>query len=186
MPGSDLPEVLRHLPVCPRRGLPIPYSTARAPDGTGRFGGNDVLTKVLCGVERLCGICGRRLDGEVVFLGPAHRDVRLDRVVFTDAAVHEACAEASLIVCPHIAGQRVPRRPGLGMAEPAGFDRSKPKVGWLILVTASYRMVRQPARSGGTVIAFKPGELIRIRRFCYDGGVLRETPVGAVSDDGRR
>lgn len=184
MKGHDQnwPQRVRHLPVCPKRGLPIPYSTARNADGTGRYEANDVARKIQCGRERLCGLCGLPLGWWLVFLGE-DRGVPQAKTVFSDAPLHEACAqvsvglcaEAPVGLCPYISRPRVPRRGGANTAAPARFDGGAPKTGWVMLVTRSYRMVSQPARGGGTVVAFRPGRAVRIRRFFYDaGGVLQE------------
>jgi hypothetical protein len=169
------PEAWADLDVCPKRGLPIPYSTARAPDGTGRFSVNDVARKVRCGRERRCGVCALPLGWWVVFFTEQH-GVELRCPVFTDAPLHEACAEASLEgACPYIYRPRVPRRPEPGAAAPWCFGPGQPKAGWLMHVTHSYEMVPQPAAGGGTVWAFRPGPAKRTRRFAYGAdGVLRE------------
>lgn len=168
----DWPAAVAGLPVCPKRQLPIPYSTARWPDGTGRFAVNDVARKLRCGRERLCGICGTALGWWVVFLAEDHGPML--QTTFTDAPVHEECAEASLQLCPYIAKPRVPRRLDPEAAHPEGWTPDKDKAGWLMWVTRTYRMVPQPAAGGGTVWGFRPAPAVRIRRFAYQDGTLRE------------
>lgn len=163
-----LPAFLRHLPICPRRLLPIPYTTARHPDGAGRFSANDVARKLECGRLRRCGICARPMGSEVVFLAQDH-GLLTEATVFTDAPVHEDCAAASLGLCPYIARPRVPRRPDPGRTAHEGFDLAAPKEAWLMLVTASYEITAQPAQGGRVVWAFRPGEPLRLRRFGYTG-----------------
>jgi hypothetical protein len=158
-PGGT--AAIRTLPVCPVRGLPIPVSSGRNPDGSGRFGENDTLAKLTCGATRRCGICGRELGEEVTFLG-IESGARLTPPAFGDPGMHELCAEASLQLCPFIARARVPGRHG-----------QRPKDGWLMWITSSYELV--PGR-GTSLISFLPGPAVRIRRFTYDGsGRLRET-----------
>lgn len=153
MRADQWPPQIQQLPRCPVRGLPVPHSSGFDEDGTGQFGINDPMLKLICGMGRLCGICGRPLgDGEIVFLvadrGP------LASPVFTDPASHEDCAEASLQLCPAIA------RPGT-------------EDGWQMWVTGSFAMV--PGRNA--LLAFRPGPAARIRRFGYDGrGRLAELP----------
>lgn len=175
--SDSWPAALAGLPVCPKRRLPIPYSTAREPDGTGRFEVNDTRRKIECGRGRLCGVCGKPLGWWVVFLAEDH-GTQLRRIVFTDAPLDQDCAEASLAVCPYIARPRVPRRDTDDAAAPTCFDPGAPKRGWLMLVTHSYEMVRQPGRGGGLVIGFRPGSAVRIRRFGYgtDGTLTEVTP----------
>jgi hypothetical protein len=180
------PEDWRQLPVCARRQLPIPVTTARHPDGTGRFNANDVAAKLACAARRLCGVCSQplgpssdgnpympRKDAEPLFLtadGPP-----LKTPVFTDAPIHDRCAVASLDACPHIARPRVPRRPDPHAAVPAALT-ARPKDGWLMWYTATWEIVEQPAAGGGTVWGFRPGPATRIRRFTYrEDGQLAET-----------
>jgi hypothetical protein len=168
------PEAFQELDVCPQRQMPIPYSTARWPDGRGRFSVNDVARKLECGQRRLCGICGRSLGWWVAFLAQDH-GVLTSRTLFTDAPVHEECAEASLTLCPYIREPRVPRRPHSGAIVPCGHDPAQPKTGWLMYITRAYEIVPQPARGGRQAWAFLPGPAKRVRRFAYGGdGVLRE------------
>ena len=158
--ADQWPAALAGLPVCPRRGLPVPFSSGRDEDGTGRFGRNDPLAKLLCGIGRRCGVCGGPLgDGEIVFL-VLNRGVPLRQPVFPDPANHEPCAEAAMALCPYIARPKVPGRDG------------DPKPGWLIWVTRSYELV--PGRNAAA--DFLPGPPVRIRRFRYaPDGVLTET-----------
>lgn len=158
--AGPLPETVAGLPVCPKRHLPIPFATEREADGIGRFGANDPLAKLLCGIGRRCGVCGGRLgDGEIVFLA-VDRGHLGRRPVFTDPAMHEPCAEASMALCPFIARART-----------AGRASAGPKPGWVMLVTRSYELV--PGRHA--LADFLPGPAVHIRRFGYDAdGVLRE------------
>ena len=169
------PAAWADLPECPKRHLPVPYSTARHPDGTGRFAVNDVARKVECGRDRLCGVCGRSIGWWVVFLAEDYGTQMIRRQVFTDAPLHETCAEASLEACPFIRRPRVPRHGEPAAAAPWCFDPDKAKPGWLMHVTHAYELVRQPARGGGVVWAFLPGPAVRIRRFTYAAGELQET-----------
>jgi hypothetical protein len=149
--GRPVPAALARLPVCPVRHLPIPYSSGRDESGAGRFGVNDCLAKMACGVLHLCGICGEPLAGDLVFL-TADPGVPLHQPVFPDPPNHEACADAALQWCPRIA------RPG-------------PR-GWLMWITGSYDLV--PGRKA--LLDFRPGPAARIRRFAYDqDGRLAET-----------
>lgn len=180
------PEAWRQLPVCPRRQLPIPATTARHPDGTGRFSANDTAAKLACGTRRLCGVCALPLgpSSEGKPYEPASADEPLfltadgpplKNPVFTDAPIHDRCAVASLDACPHIARPRVPRRPDPHVAVPAALT-ARPKDGWLMWYTPGWELTGQPASGGGTVWGFRPGPATRIRRFTYqDGGQLAET-----------
>jgi hypothetical protein len=162
-PGWD--TVLDSLPVCPARGLPIPFSSGRDPHGAGLFGVNDPDAKLACAARRLCGVCGREIarlgavaGGELVFLAAGKVPAR---PVFTDPPMHNRCAEAALALCPFIARPRVPSRthPGAG-----------PKPGWFMWVTTTYELV--PGRR--SLVDFLPGPAVRIRVFAYQGDALEE------------
>ena len=155
------PEALKGLPVCPVRGLPIPVSSGRDPGtGAGRFGVNDPLAKLACGLSRTCGVCGLLLGATMVFLAV---DYGADpaRLVFSDPGMHEPCAAASMTLCPFIQRERVPHW--------AGAQPGKP--GWVWLVTSSYDLV--PGR-GSALAAFRPAPAGTIRRFGYVAGRLAE------------
>jgi hypothetical protein len=145
------PECVRNLPVCPRFGLPVPYSSGTAENGTGRFGANDPAAKLACALGRLCGICGGPFaEEELVWLVA---DRPMHHPVFPDPPSHEACAEASLRLCPRIAN---PRR--------------GPACGWQMWIARSYELV--PGRHAA--IDFLPGPAVRTRRFAYTCGRLEE------------
>lgn len=168
--GSGLPEAagsgvwpaaLADLPVCPVRRLPIPVSSGRDPvTGAGRFGVNDPMAKLMCGLSRACGVCGLPLGAIIVFLAVDH-GADPATLVFSDPGMHEPCAAASMDLCPFIQRERVPYR--------AGARPDKP--GWLWLATPGYELA--PGR-GGALVAFRPGPVSAIRRFRYVRGLLAE------------
>ena len=165
------PEQVRHLPVCTRTGLPIPYATARNPDGSGRWDANDVGRKLQCGRDRLCGLCGRPLGWWAVFLTQDHGQLGR-RTLFTDAPLHEDCAVLALAECPFIANRRLPRRADADVRCPAAADPARPKTGWLMVATHDWEVIEQAAGGGGTVWAFRPCSRKRVRRFRYTSGHL--------------
>jgi hypothetical protein len=150
------PACVARLPVCPVVGLPVPFSSGVDACGRGRFGRNDPLAKLTCGLARRCGICGEEFDGaDMVFLVA---DRPMADPVFTDPPSHEWCAEASLTLCPRIVNGRTAAAPA-----------------WQMWVTGSYELV--PGRRA--VVDFKPGPPLRIRRFTYNrAGRLREVTSG--------
>jgi hypothetical protein len=162
------------LPLCPKRLVPVPFAAARYADGTAEFTVNDTRRRLACARHRLCGIGGLALGGEVAFLGEVLPGADPARLVFTDPGMHEACAAASLDLCPYIARPRVPRRPPPCDAnEPDVPDPGK--AGWVLLTAAGYETVGQPRRGGGTVAVFKPGPLLTVRWLTYGpDGQLRE------------
>ena len=142
------------LDVCPVRGLPIPASSGRDPaTGAGKFGVNDPLAKLVCGMGRRCGVCGGPLGAEVVFLA-ADRGGDPARLDFSDPGMDGPCAKAAMDACPHIARGR----PG--------------KPGWVWVTAAGYQLV--PGQ-GGALVGFRPDPPpLAILRFGYEAGRLVE------------
>lgn len=152
-PHAHWPACVAGLPVCPVRGLPVPYSSGTDPGtGAGKFGANDLMAKMACAIGGLCGVCGQPLgDGQIVFIAVAKDFAAMRDPVFGDPPNHEVCADAAMALCPHIA------RPGRG------------KPGWVLVTCAGYDV-----EPGGLLVAFRPGPVTSIRRFAYDRGALAE------------
>jgi hypothetical protein len=122
-----LPEALARRPV-DRRGYPIPWSVVIGADGVPDFRSMHP-TRWLAAVERrLCALCGGYLGvpsrGAWFVGGPLCQGNRL----FTDPAMHEACARFALQVCPFLAAPRMhystrPPPPGFGIAASVSPDR---------------------------------------------------------------
>src|SRR5262245_50236809 len=81
------------------RGYPIPYQQARAADGTPDFRTLDTHKTAECVREKRCGMCGRRLKGDVAFIGGPLCYVNR---MFLDAAMHYAGAVYAMTTCPHL------------------------------------------------------------------------------------
>jgi hypothetical protein len=94
-----VPAGLAARPVCPRRGLPIPYVNTSGPDGWTDFTSIDTTRVAEVGTKNLCSLCGRPHEYWLAFLGgPAAARTR----AYTDPPAHVACAKAALRLCPHI------------------------------------------------------------------------------------
>jgi hypothetical protein len=90
--------------VCPRfRG--VWSRLARHPD----FKTTDPRKIQRCVTERRCGICGKTMDREVVFVGGP---LSMVSRIFNDPAMHEECARYAYEVCPFLAG-RMEESPGI-------------------------------------------------------------------------
>jgi len=84
------------------KGYPIPFTTLVVND-IPDFKGTDLDKWRDCITNRLCGICGERLDYWVWWLGgPAC----FEHGHFFDFAMHEDCARYSATICPYIAYTR--------------------------------------------------------------------------------
>jgi hypothetical protein len=179
--GQWPPEV-EHLPVCPRRRLPIPFIAEVGADGIGHFTilDNDRARECLEG--RLCAMCGLPMGAEVALLGDV-ASLQPDGF-WIEPPVHERCAElAAAGLCPFVSRQRVPRRPpeagvaiiGTGPDELAAVGRDIPKRPWIVAITRTYTAALVISGSGSPVMVYRAGPIERIRRYTWDGdGKLAE------------
>lgn len=170
-PARELPDLMRSLPIDRHRGVPIPAVTARHPDGAPDFSTVDGREALRLASEGRCGICGNPFDSEVAFLGgPGAVAAR----AYHDPPMHEICAEASTIWCPHLARRdmrRLTDRRSTGVL-PATSAEEKPDrwVMWICRGFAAYVVDGMPL--------FRPTPYLRLRTFTYtDDGHLRETPT---------
>ncbi len=92
----EVPNFLAHLKRDPR-GYPHPF--LMMPDSIFTMDGRK---QERCVREKLCMICGRKLDNKKWFIG-GHRTA-VNRLC-VDPAMHERCARYSLKVCPFLANQ---------------------------------------------------------------------------------
>ena len=187
MTGCPVPAALAHLPLCPKRKLPIPVTTHRNPDGTAQFTVTVPAEVDRCARYGLCGVCGEPLGYWIAVLG-GEQSADPDRGAYTDAPMHEECAEASLLLCPYIARQRVPRRdvpPEIPIADPRGWVADKNVNGeWVMVITRSFKIKHETARNGSDVVLFRPDPAKRReRRFAYDdrGRLVETTTIREAS-----
>lgn len=99
----EIPERMRLLPRDARRGVPIPWVTFIGADGVPDFRILDDEKKLACYRRRLCGLCGRPLDYWIVFVGGP---LSVQNQLFADPAMHPACADYALAVCPYLVYSR--------------------------------------------------------------------------------
>lgn len=95
---DNTPTNIKALPRDPR-GYPIPYFVATLPDGTRdlRFASEE--RQVACINHRLCWVCGKRLNVQMVLLGGP---LSIGNKKHSDFACHPSCAEFSVKHCPHL------------------------------------------------------------------------------------
>ncbi|KPM50249.1 hypothetical protein ACG83_41250 [Frankia sp. R43] len=166
----ELPDLMRSLPIDQRRGLPIPASTARFPDGTPKFSLVDGREALRLAAEDLCGICGNPLDPFVAFLGESKPVVAQ---VYHDPPMHESCAEASTRLCPHLTRRDMRRKAGRLSADVLPVDSAEERpdrwVMWICRGFTAYVIDGMPL--------FRPEPYQRLRTFTYGhDGRLHETP----------
>jgi hypothetical protein len=168
----NIPESLARRPVDPKRGLPIPLvSEYEGEDGSTLvdFTAVNGETALKVAAERRCGLCGEDLDYWVVFLGgPRSAASRM----YVDPPMHPDCAEAALILCPHIANPKLARaakHKAGDVITPDGFQDEKPQT-WILYLTRSYE---SHVHKGAPLFVAAPAK--QLRRFEYDeDGALRE------------
>ncbi len=137
---ADLPRMNRRLatrPIDPKRHLPIPYAQLVNPDGTANFAAIDGPKALRGAANRDCGLCGQRMGRWVAFLGGPRN---VEHGGYLDPPMHVSCAEDATRLCPHLARQRVPRRPDSGdpnIVTPPGFVEDKPDR-WAMWITDRY------------------------------------------------
>ncbi|WP_406205372.1 hypothetical protein OH807_30740 [Kitasatospora sp. NBC_01560] len=169
----DMPPGLAARPRDERRGLPIP-AVNEQPDGTADFVSINGQVALNLAVKGCCSLCTLRLEGPAAFLGGPRA---ADAGWYSDPPMHEACAQAALLLCPHMAHQHARRasagRTPAGTAVPVGFSEAKPDE-WVMVLAADYYSALAPAEGGGVAPVFIVGERLAERRFSYQDGVLTE------------
>ncbi len=151
-------------PVDPVRNLPIPFV-----NDTGNGAAFAVIQterSLECAARHLCGVCGERLSYWIAFLGgPGSAAAG----TYSDPPMHEECAEASTVLCPHIARRaphrstKIKNRPDV--TTPGGFVEAKPD-GFVMVITRSFTLSR--------TFIYHTGTIKRRRFFTYDEeGILR-------------
>jgi hypothetical protein len=192
------PEEIAHLPVCPKRGLPIPAIAEIGPDGVAEFTILDHDKARQCVERRLCAMCFRPMGQEVALIGDEVS--LLPGGMFIEPPVHERCGEIAMTdgpggrgVCPFMAGERVPRRAhddtvatvGITVEELTQVGRTIPKRPWVMAVTRAYVPVMTLSGRGSAVMVYQavPADssfplFERVRRFAYgpDGRLSEVAP----------
>lgn len=137
-----IPERMKKLPVCPTRGVPVPWF-AEWSDGKPEFRVADYRKILQAITDKACWVCGQRLIPPSVFvLGPM---CGLNRIS-SEPPSHPECAEYSVKACPFLSRPRMERREG-GIPEEAGcaghMIRRNPGV-CALWVTKGFRLLREP------------------------------------------
>ncbi len=104
-----IPERMSLLELDPR-GYPVPYTVLVDDEGRPQFAANDGERRFRCIVNKLCQICGKKLDKELWFVGGPGSSFHEDGC-FLDPAMHHECATYALQVCPHLAMRTYRTRP---------------------------------------------------------------------------
>lgn len=102
------------------KGLLVPY-TVRWYGDVPDFKIPDARKIKRCVLERRCGLCGKHMDREVVFIGG---ELSIQNRLFTDPAMHEACARYAMTVCPFLTGAIEEMAPEERIRPDATIDRN--------------------------------------------------------------
>jgi len=95
-----VPPKMRLLPK-DRRGYPVPWIVQRDLDKRPFFVMNDLLKTLACGRQKLCGICGKKLDRDVWLIGGPGAAFH-EHGAYLDPPMHYQCASYAVRVCPYI------------------------------------------------------------------------------------
>lgn len=141
---SELPACLEGRPVDERRGLPIPF-VHQADDGRHDFTVLLAERVYECVNKQVCSQCGKPLGYWMAFLsGPVSAGTR----AFTDPPMHPDCAEAAIMLCPHM--NRVAMKRAVNRTISGEVAKSNPGAiiehpgVWVICVTRGYSMTQTP------------------------------------------
>ncbi|MFF4819874.1 hypothetical protein ACFY2K_35460 [Kitasatospora sp. NPDC001309] len=173
---TNLPPALAARPRDEKRGLPIPVVNMH--DG----GAVDFVTlngtaALRVALANRCSLCDEPLAGPAAFLGGP---MSARTGCYSDPPMHEACAQAALTLCPHIARPHARRASERSLTQDSavaiGFTLEKPEE-WVMVVSSGYLVGATPAEGGGLVPLFLVRGRMRERRFVYQDGVLTEAPA---------
>jgi hypothetical protein len=184
MDPQDLPPEIRHLPIDPKRGLPVPFLVEQPPQvAAANFGVLDPHRAKVCYANRLCAMCGLKMGAEVALYGDV---VSLEPGGFyIEAPTHERCMRLALGgLCPFISRETYPRR---RIDDPDVMilgDRSKlPTIGRtvhkrpaIVAIATVYQMAMMfDGESGNSMpVYLTPEGTLRVLRFEWHDGLARE------------
>jgi hypothetical protein len=163
-----VPELMKDLKL-DQRGYPIPYF-ATIKDGKPDFRFQDIIKQEEALRRHLCSICGKRLydDFSYVISGP----MGYKNKVSSDAAMHLACADYSIHVCPHLVLQKAERRadddPRLFTPAEQGLLIDKPAELFLIKIRTNYN-IRMGPNKRGLLLRYVP---VKATIYHYVNGLL--------------
>ena len=185
MSETSWPAEVAHLPVCPRRGLPIPYIAEVTEQGKVNFGIFDGARQRECLEKRLCAMCGLPMTdeegepGEVALLGDAKS--LQPGGFYVEPPVHERCAEIALGgLCPFISREHYPRRSPedgvLVLGDREGLrdvGRTVAKRPIVVAICRDYNSSVMLAPDGMMPVFHAVG-MLRVRRYRWVSGLARE------------
>lgn len=186
---TPVPRRMRTLPLDPR-GYPIPYIVLRDRNGDPHFTINDSRVRLRCVLQRRCGICGKKINGPVWFVGGPLSAFH-PHGAYSDGPLHDDCAEYALKVCPWLAISRYTGSiDAKTLYTKAGDDKSNGQLFhdptqtgerplcFVAVSTSSYKMSPQFGPSGPRVI---PGRPFVDARYWRNGAELPQAEGEALA-----
>jgi hypothetical protein len=163
-----VPVWLVHRPTV--GGLVVPWITPRTQDGRYLFGGLHPQRQPRALTERLCQICGRRLDRPQILL---LRLQDLPRQRTSEPALHPVCAAYTAAACPMVAGRMrhyraTPMRldPNMVSAADTAARLGQPAEPWFAVWLQRYEATTDP-RTGTPVASYAGLRPLRIRPITW-------------------
>lgn len=159
MAHFEIPRFLSHLPV-DDRGYPIAFFVPVI-DGKPDFKTMDPAKQLIAVKKKLCGICGKPLEGKhsYVISGP----VGLQNRAVSDPPMHRECAEFSMQACPHIYFEKAQRKVD-GPSDSVVIHEKPPFL--LVIRITSCELVKA---NGVMIIRFAAD---RYRKYNYTNGKI--------------
>lgn len=186
---TPIPHRMRTLPLDPR-GYPIPYIVFRDRNGDPHFTINDGRVRLRCLLQRRCGICGKKINGPVWFVGGPLSAFH-PHGAYAEGPLHENCAEYALKVCPWLAVScYMGRIDASTLYTREGEDRSGGQLFtdptqipdrplcFVAISTSSYKLSPHSGASGPNVI---PGRPFVDARYWRNGAQLSEAEGEALA-----
>jgi len=186
--AAQWPEEIRHMPIDPRRNLPIPFIVEQPRGQPANFGILDYGRARFCYERRRCAMCGKRMNHDVALLGDV-ASLSPDGA-FMEAPVHERCIELAIGgLCPYLHEETYPRRRILDSDVVTAADagelwkrgRTIPKRPTVVAIAADYAMATLITDTGNMPIYQALGP-IKVRFFTWQDGVAAEAGLELMDE----
>ncbi len=153
-----LPPRMKRLPLAPN-GYPYFFTVQAPPGAVSDHRVINVGNLIRCGRDKLCGICGQRLEVRLWFVGGK---LDVDQRAFGEPAMHEECMLYALKVCPHLRRPYKPKphRPGLeDHLKNEGTLHDRPVINVLYLYRCSSFTIERNGEHSYSFVASEPLEV---------------------------
>lgn len=138
-----VPDFLKHLPIDPEWGLPIPYSVSVV-DGVAQFKTPNIQHIRHIVEDKLCSVCGRTLGSLAWFIGNP-KVALADIGLIVEPPMHRPCTVFAIETCP-------------------ALQRAKHRDALLITSSEGRKIERLPAEQGA--VGIRP---VRRADYCWHG-----------------